>query len=91
MLMGSSISLRGWIDGSYPVQWLVIEPNVAALWNVFWILGRVLESGYCFWILGNVLSLQTTVLSSSLFFPSFFFVVVVSLALFSFFLNASLG
>ena len=70
MFMGSSISLRGRIAGSYPVQRLVIEPCVS-VWNVFWILRRVLESGHCFWILKNVLSLRATVLSSSLFFPAF--------------------
>lgn len=82
--MGSSISLRGGrIAGSYPVQRLVIEPCLS-VWNVFWILGRVLESGHCFWTLGNVLSVRATILSSSLFFPAFVVVVVVvSLALFS--------
>ena len=35
--MGSSISLRGRIAGSYPVQRLVIEPCVS-VWNVFWSL-----------------------------------------------------
>ena len=37
MCMGSSISLRGRIAGSYPVQRLVIEPCVS-VWNVFWSL-----------------------------------------------------
>ena len=29
-------------------------------WDIFWILGHVLDSGMCFWILGHVLSLQAT-------------------------------
>ena len=28
-------------------------------WEVFWILGRVLDSGKCFWILGRVLDSGT--------------------------------
>ena len=75
MFMGSSISLRGRITGSYPVQRLVIDPCVYVS-NVFWILGRVLESGHCFWTLGNVCPYEPPYYLP-LFFPLLFVVVVV--------------
>ena len=83
------LELQERIAGSYPVQRLVIEPCVS-VWNVFWILGRVLESGHCFWTLGNVLSVRATVLSSSLFFPAFVLWLLFR-SLYFLYLNACLG
>ena len=92
---GRTIFLRGRIAGSYPLQLLVIEPCVSALssafWNVFWILGRVLESGHCLWILENVLSVQATVLCSSLFSPASFCCRCFALFIFCIEMHACLG
>ena len=33
----------------------ILSHNTFRFWDVFWILGRVLDSGTCFWILGHVL------------------------------------
>ena len=43
------------------VNWNILCPRIqkhfpeSRLWDVFWILGPVLDSGKCFWILGPVL------------------------------------